>query len=749
MTQRDEDIARAIRLKDANNILALFFEKNAPSIKQGFKTETELWDYKSDVPFIGRQHANAWANLAKDIIGFHNQRGGVMFFGFTDDFLFKGATQRLDSKLINEQLRRYIPDTVYVEFHREFIQENQHYLGLALIPPRAGPLVRFTGDAPIENGAQLFKKGWSSIRRKDSTYIMSPSDVEETNRKDVRLHVGQKYYIDEPCYRVPAPDYVSFIYRDIPCREIETALQDPRTAVAHVIGIGGLGKTALATWAAIRAYEQKRFSFIASCTAKDRELTTMGIAGLKPEFTSFESLLNAVCEILQFTEFKALPILEKEGKVRELLKDSGGLLFVDNLETVDDPRIIRFLDTLPVGVRALVTSRRLTVKFSVYPVTLGPMNDKETCAFVRSLQSLNSCAYASTMKDAQIAKIGSACDHIPLAIRWVLSKSKSPVQALREADAIGAGGKQGEELLEFSFRRVFENMSPSERVLLEVLSLFTQAQPSEVLLVGSGLKLPDLQDALSALIEDAIIVKGFDPERNDDSYSILPITRAFVYSDVVSRDGREQAIRARLRDYFEARDIKNPDDQIVVRAVRQNAEASDAALLDLAISARRKGDLESAQELLRQAIARNARSWRAYRELAELYRHEFKRIGDALRCYEQAAANAPSDRFEKAKLFREWGILIRDSGLADAQQQSVIKLEAALELNGRDIVTITALAQQYDRKGAWFKVIDLCAPWKDEVYGRAKETMLPLLQRAYEQTGDDLKSLELKERLRR
>ena len=747
MTTRDEDIARAIRIRDVTKLVSIFFNQKGAEIKQGFKTETTLWDYKVDCPHIGKDHLNAWAHLAKDVLAFHNHRGGLIFFGYTDDFRFVGATQRLDSKIVNEQLRRFIPDSIYVEFHRECIQPNQRYLGIAVISPSGGPVLKFIADAPDQNGRLLFKRGWSALREGDQSKILEPSDAERLNRQAIRLVSGNKYYADEAFYRIPSADYVSFIEREKACADIEEALSDPRTAVAHVIGIGGVGKTALATWAAIRAYENRQFTFIASCTAKDRELNISGISPLTPEFTSFESILNAISDVLQYPEFKKLEIKDREAKIRELLKDSGGLLYVDNLETVDDSRIIHFLDTLPVGVRALVTSRRLTVRRSVFPITVGPMNPAETNAFVRSLKSLGPCAYVTELRNDQIEKIGTSCDHIPLAMRWVISKSESPADAVIEADAISSSGKRGEELLEFSFRRVFDKMSEKERKIVEVLSLFTQSQPTEVLLIGSGLQLLELQDALVILIDDAIVEKRFDSERNDDCYSLLPITRSFIYGEVGKIDGRESEIRTRLTNYFEARDVKNPDDRSVIREVRQNTVSGASSLVDLAISAKTRGDLNSADELFRQAITRDPRSWQAYRELAELNRHEFKRIGEALRLYEQAASVAPRSGLDRSRIFREWGILLRESGLPNATELSMQKLQIALASQPRDIITITALAQAYERQNAWLKIVEICAPFKKEVHGKSKAKMLPLLLKAYERTGDSLAAIEVRELL--
>ncbi len=44
MNHRDDDIAKAIKVRDVNGLSAIFMERDRPAIRQGFKTETELWD---------------------------------------------------------------------------------------------------------------------------------------------------------------------------------------------------------------------------------------------------------------------------------------------------------------------------------------------------------------------------------------------------------------------------------------------------------------------------------------------------------------------------------------------------------------------------------------------------------------------------------------------------------------------------------------------------------------------------------
>lgn len=672
--------------------------------------------------------------------------GCLIICGISNDFSFSGATQRLDSKQVNDQIRKYLGDRIWVEYHREFIQSNQTYVGIALVPPRGPSIERFQEDAPVVDGRKGFCKGDSAIREGDSTLTLTKDEADEYARKLVIPTLGRIYEIDEPFYRVLSPDYDKFVERQAPGSVIEQSLHDPRVAVTSLIGIGGAGKTALATWASLRAYEQKAFNFIVSITAKDRELTQVGIQSLRPALTSFETLLDSILEVLAFADYKTETLENKEARVREIIENENGLLFVDNLETVDDPRIISFLDNLPLGVRALTTSRRTRVRVSARPIEIGPLTANEVIALIRSLSPLSGYSYVSDLSDPECVRIGEACDRIPLGIKWALAKSNSPSEALSEAESITRSGRRGEELLEFCFRRIFDSMPGIDRSILQVLSLFQRLQ-FEAVLVSTGLDNTKLQDSLDQLIEDALVQRLFDPELNDYAYTLLPMTRTFVYTQVTRESGMENRYRKKLSDYFEARDVKDPNERRVVREVRQGKETSESALMDIAQGAERRGDFGLAKDLYDQALQRNPSSWRAARLLAELHRHKLNNRAIALRLYERAAGNAPRRGSEKALIFREWGMLLKDSGQSESTDLAIEKFEIALAETPNDVMAIHALATMLERKGQYSRVKHLLEPLIDHSSEKTRSFVLPLLLTAYRNEGDLVKAAEAKLRI--
>lgn len=745
-----DDIARAIAQKNAHQAIRLLLEGDPPTPKLGRGTETELWDFKVDCPATAHDDLteNGWAHIAADVLAFHNNRGGLLLFGIENTkFRFVGATKILDSKKFNDRIRKYVGDTIWVDYHREYIQADQRHLGVALVSPRGPTVARFKANAPQISGKRHFERGGSAIREKDSTRVLSPTAADQFARQQAVPTYGERYSIDQPYFRILAPEYLHFLERSSLGTLIEKSLRDPRVAVTSLIGVGGMGKTALATWAANRAYDAESFPFIVSTTAKDRELSTTGILGLAASLSSYEDLLDQICDVLGFAELKALPVTQRETEVRQVITGSGGLLYVDNLETIDDKRLIAFLDDLPQGVRALVTSRRNSVRTAARPIDIPPLTDKEITSFVRLLCSEPAYSHAHGLDDAQALEVGRAWDGIPLAIRWALARTKSIAELLQQAAVPTSQRLHGDQLLEFSFRRVFDKLSQAERAVLETLSILELAIPTEALVAGAGMADDRVLDATDELVDDGLVQRVFDDDRNDYSFTLLPITRAFVRYDLQHRPDVSRSAQRRLTKWFEAGDVANEDERLVVREIRAGRNADDSALVDLAIGAERRGDLDGAERLYTQALSRNPRSWRAARASAEFQRHKRRNYIEALSLYATAGANAPKRGPERAVIFREWGILLRESGKPDAFRRAEEKLEVAHAESPSDPIARHALATCYDRRGAYRLVIALLEPVKGTRNEQTRLRSLPLLLKAYEKCNETLAAVELRRAL--
>jgi hypothetical protein len=235
------DVRAAVRQRDIRALIKLMFRRGTVEFNFGFRTENELWDYKKDCPRMGKEHFAAWADLAKEVLGMHNNGGGALIFGISDNYTFIGARNRLDGKQLNDGLRRFLPDRIWVDFNREFIREDQSFLGVALVPPRGPSLERFTVDAPTVNGRRAFLVGWSAIRRKDSTFILNPAEADHLDNSSREPLIGRPYAVDEPLYRILQPDYRTFVMRQGPADAIQAALTDKRVATVSIVGIGGIG----------------------------------------------------------------------------------------------------------------------------------------------------------------------------------------------------------------------------------------------------------------------------------------------------------------------------------------------------------------------------------------------------------------------------------------------------------------------------------------------------------------------------
>jgi tetratricopeptide (TPR) repeat protein len=736
------DLIAAIQQQSVANIRQLMFEdRDGPTLRSGFFYENELWDYKVDCPDPGNKQA--WASVSKDVLAFHNQKGGLLIFGVSDDFKFVGATRRLDSKQFNDGIRTFLSDTFWVHFHREFIQHDQRYLGIAVIPARGARFERFRQDAPSGKKTQ-FIAGNSAIRKGDQSVLLPTQEADVIQRQTEVPVLDRMYSVDEPCFRILAPDYNKFVSRS-QCVELERAMNDERASIISLVGIGGVGKTSLATWAVTSAFQSEKFDFIVSMTAKDRELTTGGTRGLAPTITTFESILDQILVTCGFGEHTGLDFAAKRKDVANLLRSARGLVYIDNLETLQDDATIEFLENMPNGSRAVITSRKTRVRRHCYPIDVGLLTEEEGGKFLASLRDERKCGYLDGLSQLQRKTVLEDCGLVALAIKWTAMRAKSVSELLSKAQGLKSHKATLEMLLEFSFRQIYQSLDPSERSVLEILALFNKPSRREALLVGTNLANADMEAALDNLIEDGLMSRYFDSENNCYTYSVGSLTQAFVNQEMNKSGVDSDAKRKRLRDWYEARDA-DPSQRDAIRQLRTGATSPESALLDLARSAEKNERFQEACDLYQQALQLKSTSWQALQSLGNLHKYRLSDRRKALDFYQKAAEVAPSRGAHRGIILREYGLLLKDSGEPQGVERAIEKLEAALQEIPGDGICLCQLGYLLDSRGHTDRIIALLEPHQDHENLRTRDEVLKLLEKTYDSRRDLLKLASLRSR---
>jgi hypothetical protein len=283
-------------------LLSQFIDFNNGQVVQRF--ECEYWDYKRQLyPLDDRQ---AVAELARDVLAFHNTRGGYIVFGITKQFTAIGihdhAALELESTVVNEKIRQYIGTTFYCKYAT--ISGNiggvKKTFAAILIPARKGTAIPVARNAPEPD--PLFKKGDLFLRANDKSkraetdlelsFLYSPVEAE--------LLVGRQQlspYVPRPGVRLFKGDYIELIGKDTRLPKVNQtidALLYEKWDVVLLNGIGGIGKTAVAIEATRRLAEdsQQPFGGIFSISCKTEQLTPYERRGLKPEVVSYEEFLR-------------------------------------------------------------------------------------------------------------------------------------------------------------------------------------------------------------------------------------------------------------------------------------------------------------------------------------------------------------------------------------------------------------------------------------------------------------------------
>ncbi|WP_327236935.1 putative DNA binding domain-containing protein [Streptomyces sp. NBC_01317] len=660
------------------------------------------------------------AAFAKDAVAMRNTGGGYLVIGVQDKtWVPVGLSSELpyDAKLLRDKVRR----ATGLEISVDIIQHKLRYAGeprwFAVILVRAAakrrkrrtPSLVKNDFQPKESyglrrGEIYFRRGDSTVRldnREELEELLD--DLEERADQDSLEREQSKtpFAVDTGTYRLLEKDFQYFVGRDqLRDQLISAVTKDPRIWIINVHGPGGVGKSALVTWAAYHFYAQREFEAILQLTAKETALTFGGISRSQIRtLYSLEGLLDQV--LLLFGEEPPAILDDKKKLVLEWLSVWPTLIVLDNLETVDDGRIISFIQNLPPSSQAkvIITSRRKTGGWE-HPVTVPELNHEETRDFV-AVKS-GELRIDLPLTERRINEINKACGGLPLAIQWTLGRYKLHGDLNQALDAVQ---NEDSPVLEFSFRNIWDVLSVDAKRTLSVMSIFEAPPGDNLLALATEIPRERLDSALHELEEATLVSRQVHPADGQATYSSLPITLSFAANQLARFSDLETGARRRVQQYTQQMELKSWEVERFVGVFERYGIEADSEKRGVILCRRGEsetfsGNMDAAGALFKQA--RDVAPTSAYVfAMSASYELARNRIGEAIKFADVACARA--SRFTGGLAYSTKG------RVCDAQRDKfgrVNALRRAVEYSPTDLVLLHQLGVALSRAGETTEAID-------------------------------------------
>ncbi|MEV6289421.1 RNA-binding domain-containing protein [Streptomyces sp. NPDC051896] len=561
------------------------------------------------------------ATFTRDALAMKNTGGGYLVIGVQDKtWVPVGLTEELpyDAKLLRDKIRRGSG----LDLQVDIVQHELRYTGeprwFALVLVRAAlkrrkrrmPSVVRHDFHPKESyglsrGEIYFRKGDSTVKLTNGDELEGLLDdlEDRTDRESLeQASVDSAFAVDQGTYRLLERDFEEFVGRAQLREQLMNAVVgDPRIWIVNVHGPGGVGKSALASWVAYDCLDNGLFEAILQLTAKETVLTAGGITRSRSRtLHSLEDLLDQIAEL--FGEAPRSALEDKKALAIEWLSVFSTLLVLDNLETVDDGRIIAFVQDLPPSSKAkvLITSRRKSGGWEK-PVTVPELNEVETKEFVEVKAA--EMGIHIPLTDRLVSAINESCGGLPLAIQWFLGRYKrcgdikAALEGVRHKDS---------PVLEFSFRNTWDSLPSDARRVLSVMSLFDAPPEHYMISLAADLPHESVDKALRELEDATLVSKHVDQADGRASFSSLPITLSFAANQLPQFGSLEKEARKRLNRYKQQLDLETYEVRRFISeferyGIENDNDKRGVILCRQGESETFSGNFEAADDLFKQA----------------------------------------------------------------------------------------------------------------------------------------------------
>lgn len=293
---------------------------------------------------------------------------------------------------------------------------------------------------------------WEEVKKNRKILIDNPEEL--------IISFKPNRFTDNYYHNLPEPEFddTGYIGRKKEQAEIKDLLLQDKYPVISIIGNGGIGKTAIVVKILYELIDEalNPYEAIIWISLKTRTLSN-------GDFIEIEDSIKTTAQLIKNTE-KNMVFDEKnsaEENVLKFMESFKTLLVIDNLETINDEEINKFIKKIPKKSRVLITSRtglgELECRYK-----LEGMNKKDAIQYYRELSKY----YGLKLHEKTDTDINAIVENLlysnPLSIKWYIT---GVYNGIREEEI----QNNKNELIEFCMSNVYEKLRNESK---EILRLF-------------------------------------------------------------------------------------------------------------------------------------------------------------------------------------------------------------------------------------------------------------------------------------
>lgn len=318
---------------------------------------------------------------------------------------------------------------------------------------------------------------------------------------------------------------------------------ESRAAVIVIYGLGGIGKTTLATEAghaclpAGEANLGSPYDAVVFISARDRTLTLTDV-------------LDEIGRVLEYPAILRQAPAEKMPLVLEVLGRFQVLLIIDNFETIEDPALPRFiLEGVPAPSKVVITTRDYhpTLWPGTWPIQLQGLHDAEALQLVREWAQEYQAEAILKASEAELEQLLQATEgnpHALLTALGLIANQKRPLATVLRDLWAGRG-----RIFDYIFSQGWNVLSEDARHVLMVMPFFVESASHEALGVAAGVEGYFLDRAVGQLVEMSLLEVN-DVLESQRCYRVHPLTLAFAGAKLSESPEWEREARERWSDFF-------------------------------------------------------------------------------------------------------------------------------------------------------------------------------------------------------